>query len=121
MEILTFTIELIAAIQLLAGLARHCSLGIALNDLQSSLANCGHNADTLLRLGAASIKDSRMSATGLSAKTLNSWTELLSGCGKAQTIRAMTSIETRPHERVVGLAQVICSIELQRITLSVIR
>ena len=28
MEILTSTIELIAAIQLLAGLARHCSLGI---------------------------------------------------------------------------------------------
>ena len=63
MEILTSTIELIAAIQLLAGLARHCSLGIALNDLQSSLANCGHNADTFLRLGAASIRDSRMRTT----------------------------------------------------------
>ena len=65
MEILTSTIELIAAIQLLAGLARHCSLGIALNDLQSSLANCGHNADTFLRLGAASIRDSRMRTTDL--------------------------------------------------------
>ena len=32
----------------------------------------------------------------------------------------MTSVETRPHERVAGLAQVICSIELQRITLSAI-
>ena len=102
MEILTSTIELIAAIQLLAGLARHCSLGIALNDLQSSLANCGHNADTFLRLGAASTRDSRMRTTGLSAKTLNSWTELPSGYGKAQGIRAMTSAETRPHERVVG-------------------
>ena len=33
MEILTSTIELIAAIQLLAGLARHCSLGIAFERL----------------------------------------------------------------------------------------
>ena len=83
MEILTSTIELIAAIQLLAGLARHCSLGIALNDLQSSLANCGHNADTLLRLVDASKRDSRMRTTGLSAKTLNSLTELLSGMAEA--------------------------------------
>ena len=97
-----------------------CNLWVTGNDSQSSLANCGHNADTLLRLGAVSIRDLRMRTTGLSAKTLNSWTELLSGYGKAQTIRAMTSIETRPHERVVGLAQVICSIELQRITLSAI-
>ena len=61
-----------------------------------------------------------MRTTGLSAKTLNSWTELPSGYGKAQGIRATTSVETRPHERVVGLAEVICSIELQLITLSAI-
>ena len=33
----------------------------------------------------------------------------------------MTPTESRPHERVVVLAQVICSIELQRITLPEIR
>ena len=62
-----------------------------------------------------------MSTTGLCVKTLNSWTELPSGYGKAQGIRAMTPTESRPHERVVVLAQVICSIELQQITLSAIR
>ena len=72
----------------------------------------------VVETGAVSIRDLRMRTTGLSVKTLNSWTELLSGYGKAQTIRAMTSIETRPHEREVGLVQMICSIELQRITLS---
>ena len=35
--------------------------------------------------------------------------------------RVLTSAETRLHERVMGLAQVICSMELQRITLSAIR
>ena len=48
-------------------------------------------------------------------------TELPSGYRKAQGIRATTSVETRPDERVLGLAQVICSTELQQITLSAIQ
>jgi len=33
-----------------------------------------------------------------------------------KAMRAMTPTEEHPHERVVVLAQVICSIELRRIT-----
>ena len=75
--------------------------------LAKFVSELAHNADMLLRLGAASIRDLRMRTTGLSAKTLNSLTERYRHL-RVKTIRK-TSTESRPHERVVDLAQVICS------------
>ena len=77
-----------------------------------------YNTDTLLRPGAAWIRDSQMRTNGLSVKTLNSLTEHLSGTAVAKPRGYDLN---RGIQRVVDLAQVICSIELRLITVLAIR